>query len=85
MTNIKLLVFMSKLMGVHCEFQTCRVSSYKKMYGNLDNVQHHDEIRNNAEVVYEGATPLYYPPSLSIKVHVITMNCLAFYQIFLRH
>lgn len=65
-------------MNGHFEFQICCVNSYNKMYGNLDNVQLHHEIRNNIEVGYKGATPLDYPRSLSIKIHVITMNCPSF-------
>lgn len=60
------------------EFQICCVNPYNKMYGNLDNVQLHHEIRNNQEIGYEGATPPDYPTSLSIKVHVITINYRSF-------
>lgn len=78
MKNIKLLVLMSNWMDVHFQFQICSVNPYNNVYGNLDNVQLHHEIRNNPEVGYEGATPPDYPPSLSIKVHVITVNYLSF-------
>lgn len=71
-------------MDVHFEFKICCVNPYNKMYSNLDNVQLHHEIRNNPVVGYGGATTPDYSPSLSIKGHVITINCRSFLPDFLK-